>query len=139
MVLVCHPSHRFARRRAVAPADLAGEPFVAFDPGLTIRKAIDRALRQHNVRPSIVMEFDNIETIKQGISIGAGVSILPRHTVEKEVGVRTLSAVGLALPGLVRPVGIIHRRGKPLTPTVTRFVDLLREAGNERAGAAARA
>ena len=139
MALVCHPSHRLARRRAVAPADLAGEPFVAFDPGLTIRKAIDRALRQHNVRPSIVMEFDNIETIKQGISIGAGVSILPRHTVEKEVGVRTLSAVGLALPGLVRPVGIIHRRGKPLTPTVTRFVDLLREAGNERAGAAARA
>ena len=95
MALVCHPSHRLARRRAVAPADLAGEPFVAFDPGLTIRKAIDRALRQHNVRPSIVMEFDNIETIKQGISIGAGVSILPRHTVEKEVGVRTLSAVGL--------------------------------------------
>ena len=66
-------------------------------------------------------------------------SILPRHTVEKEVGVSTLAAVGLALPGLVRPVGIIHRRGKPLTPTVTRFVDLLREAGNERAGAAARA
>src|SRR4029450_8520050 len=122
-----------------APTDLPGEPFVAFDPGLTIRKAIDRALGQHNVRPSIVMEFDNIETIKQGISIGAGVSILPRHTVEKEVGVRTLSAVSLALPDLVRPVRIIHRRGKPLTPTVTRFVDLLREAGNERAGAAARA
>jgi DNA-binding transcriptional LysR family regulator len=136
MALVCHPSHRFARRRAVAPADLAGEPFVAFDPGLTIRKAIDRALRQHNVRPSIVMEFDNIETIKQGISIGAGVSILPRHTVEKEVGVRTLSAVGLMLPGLMRPVGIIHRRGKPLTPTASRFVDLLREAGTETAAAA---
>jgi DNA-binding transcriptional LysR family regulator len=56
--------------------------------------------------------------------------------VEKEVGVRTLAAVGLMLPGLVRPVGIIHRRGKPLTPTASRFVDLLREAGTETAAAA---
>ena len=59
------------------PAELNGEPFVAFDAGLTIRKAIDRALRQHNVRVNIVMEFDNIETIKQAIIIAAGVSILP--------------------------------------------------------------
>ena len=45
MAFVCHPAHRLARRRVVAPEDLVGEPFVAFDPGLTIRKAIDRALR----------------------------------------------------------------------------------------------
>ena len=26
----------------------------------------------------------------------------------------------------MRPLGIVHARGKPLTPTVQRFVDLLR-------------
>jgi DNA-binding transcriptional LysR family regulator len=128
MAFVCHPAHRLARRKLVAPADLAGEKFVAFDAGLTIRKAIDRALRTHNVKVDVVMEFDNIETIKQAITIGAGVSLLPRHTVQKEVGIRTLAAVPLAAPGLVRPVGIIHRRAKRLTPTAARFIDLLREA-----------
>jgi DNA-binding transcriptional LysR family regulator len=128
MALVCHPSHRFARRRSVAPAELAGEPFVAFDRELTIRKAIDRALRQHGVRPPVVMEFDNIETIKQAIMIGAGVSLLPRHTVDKEVGIRTLAAVPFELPELVRPVGLIHRRQKPLTPAVRRFIELLQQA-----------
>ncbi len=142
MALVCHPSHRLARRRMVLPAELAGEAFVAFDPGLTIRKAIDRALRQHNVRVNIVMEFDNIETIKQAIIIAAGVSILPRHTVQKEVSIRALAAVDVAMPDLVRPVGIVHRRQKPLTPTAERFVQLLRESseappapGRERARA----
>src|SRR5215510_972557 len=91
MAFVCHPTHRLARRRVVAPADLTGEPFVAFDAGLTIRKAIDRALRQRNVKLNITMAFDNIETIKQAIMIGAGVSLLPRHTVDKEVGIRTLA------------------------------------------------
>jgi DNA-binding transcriptional LysR family regulator len=128
MALVCHPNHRLARRRVVIPTELAGEAFVAFDPGLTIRKAIDRALRQHNVRVNIVMEFDNIETIKQAIIIAAGVSILPRHTVQKEASIRTLATVDVAIPDLVRPVGIVHHRQKPLTPTATRFVQMLQEA-----------
>jgi DNA-binding transcriptional LysR family regulator len=130
MAFVSHPGHRLARRRTVMPADLNGEPFVAFDRGLTIRKAIDRALRQYNAKPNIVMEFDNIETIKQAIMIAAGVSILPRHTVRKEAGIRTLSVANFGIPELVRPVGIIHRRQKPLTPAVSRFIEILQDSGS---------
>ncbi len=132
MTFVCHPSHRLAKRRLVRPEDLNGEPFVAFDPELTIRKAIDRALRQRNVKVNIVMAFDNIETIKQAIKISAGVSLLPRHTVEKETSIRTLAAVPFDVPDLVRPVGIIHRRRRQLTPTVSRFIELLQESDGDR-------
>ena len=133
MAFVCHPDHRLARRRIVLPAELNGETFVAFDAGLTIRKAIDRALRQRNVKVNTVMEFDNIETIKQAIIIAAGVSILPRHTVQNEASIRTLAVVPLGIPDLVRPVGLIHRRQKPLTPTVSRFIQLLKDANEEPA------
>jgi DNA-binding transcriptional LysR family regulator len=75
------------------------------------------------------MEFDNIETIKQAIMIAAGVSILPRHTVEKEAGIRTLAIAPFGIPDLVRPVGLIHRRQKPPTPTVSRFIEVLQESG----------
>jgi DNA-binding transcriptional LysR family regulator len=136
MTLVCHPGHRLARRRVVMPAELSGEAFVAFDPGLTIRKAIDRALRAQNVRVNIVMEFDNIETIKQAIIIDAGISILPRHTVQKEASIKTLAVVEVAMPELVRPVGIVHHRQKPLTPTAERFVQLLQEASDTPRAAA---
>jgi DNA-binding transcriptional LysR family regulator len=135
MAFVCHPRHHLARRRVVRPSDLNGEAFVAFDPELTIRKAIDRALRQANVKMNIVMAFDNIETIKQAVMIAAGITILPRHTVQNEVGVGALSVVSLGMPDLVRPVGIIHRRQKPLTPTVARFVQFLKEASEEPAEA----
>ena len=128
MVVVCHPGHRLARRRRLMPPDLNGEAFIAFDASLPIRKAIDRALRQHNVRVNVVMEFDNIETIEQAISIAAGVSVLPRHTVQKEASIRTLASVSLGMPDLGRPVGIIHRRQKPLTPTVSRFIETLQRA-----------
>ena len=131
MAFVCHPSHPLGRRRLIRSAELNGEKFVAFDPELTIRKAIDKALKQANVRVNIVMAFDNIETIKQAVSIAAGVTILPVHTVEKEAGVRALSVVPLDIPDLVRPVGLIHRRQKLLSPTVSRFMDLLKDPGED--------
>ena len=116
MALVATRATGWRGGAACSPADLDGERFVAFDHDLPIRRAIDRALRQHNVKVDVVMEFDNIETIKQAIGIAAGISILPAPTVQKESGIRTLAAVELALPGLVRPVGIIHRRGRPSPP-----------------------
>jgi DNA-binding transcriptional LysR family regulator len=47
--------------------------------------------------------------------------------VLNESGMRTLAVVPLALPGLVRPIGIIHRRGRRLTPVVARFVEQLQK------------
>ena len=40
-----------------------------------------------------------------------------------------------AIADLVRPVGLIHRRQKPLTPTVSRFIQLLKDASEEPARA----
>lgn len=130
MAFVCHPSHRLADSTLVRASDLAGEPFVAFDAELAIRKAIDRALRQVNVRVNAVMAFDNIETIKQAVIIDAGVTILPRHTVQGEVGVGALRAVPLDI-ALYRPVGLIHRRHKAMSQAVTRFIDLLKQASEK--------
>ena len=98
MLVVTHPSHPLARRRRVSPADLDGARFVAFDHDLPIRRAIDRALKQHGVKVDVAMEFDNVETIKQAIGIAAGISILPAPTVQKESEIKTLAAVELALP-----------------------------------------
>ncbi len=131
MLFVCHPTHRLARRRLITPSDLNDETFVAFDADLRIRKAIDRCLRQHEIHVRVVMEFDNIETIKQAISVGAGVSILPQPTILKEVGSRMLSAIPLSMTELVRPLGIIHRRGKHATPPIATFLEMLQQSGEK--------
>jgi DNA-binding transcriptional LysR family regulator len=128
MVFVCHPTHRLAASPLIRAPDLEGENFVGFDADLPIRKAIDRSLKQQHTRVSIVMEFDNIETIKQAIEVGAGVAILPEPTVRREAESKRLVSIPLAMPELVRPVGIIHRRNRPLSAAVRRFIALLKEA-----------
>jgi DNA-binding transcriptional LysR family regulator len=76
------------------------------------------------------MEFDNIETIKQAVQIGAGVAILPEPTVRAELRNGSLVAVRLIAPELRRPIGIIHRHRKLFTPTTAKFVELLQEVQN---------
>jgi DNA-binding transcriptional LysR family regulator len=125
MVFVCHRSHALAKKKLLTAKDLADEKFIAFEKNLAIRKAIDRSLRQRGVRPETAMEFDNIETIKQAITIQSGVSILPRTSVSREVENGMVAAIPLDMPELVRPIGIIHRRQKLLTPITSKLIEFL--------------
>jgi len=127
MVLVCHPDHRLAREDAVTAEHLQNEDFVGFDPDLSIRKEIDRYMQQRSVSIRRVMEFDNIETIKQAVAIGAGVSILPEPTVRDETRNGSLAMVSLIAPEMRRPVGIIHRQRKVFTLAAKKFIELLME------------
>jgi DNA-binding transcriptional LysR family regulator len=126
MVLVCPPGHRLASKKGISASQLKGEAFIGFDGDLPIRKEVDKYLREHQVSVDVAMEFDNIETIKQAVEIGAGISILPEPTVRREVQTHTLVAVPLGAHELRRPLGIIHRERKVFTPTMAKFVELLR-------------
>ena len=129
MVLACPVDHVIARRRRDGgPLDLRelqGVEYIAFDRDLMIRKETDRVFRKRGITVNIVMEFDNIETIKQAIETGHGVSVLPSPTVHSEVENGRLVAVPVAEPELVRPVGIIHRSRKVFTPIASRFIEML--------------
>ena len=105
MVVVCHPNHALARCEAVTAEHLEGEDFIGFDRDLSIRKEIDKFLRQRSVTIRMVMEFDNIETIKQAVEIGAGISILPEPTVRREMKSGTLAAIRLDRPRVETPGG----------------------------------
>jgi DNA-binding transcriptional LysR family regulator len=127
MVVVCHPGHPLAKKKSLKPGDLTGCDFVSFDPDLSIRKAMDRFFREHGVQRSVVLEFDNIQMIKEAVSIGSGISILPERTVRQEVADGKVVALPIEAEGLVRPVGIIHRRKKRFTPIAAKFLKFLQE------------
>src|SRR5262249_27460192 len=127
--LACRPGHALARNLAVQPAQLQGEKFVAFCKGLSVRRAVDRFLREHGVAVEVAMEFDNIESIKKAVEIASGVALLPEPTLQREVRAHSLVALPLYGCRLVRPVGIIHGRHHHLSAAALRFIDLLRQDG----------
>jgi len=127
LVTVCALGHRLAGRSRIAPAELQGEKYVAFEAEIPTRRQVDRFLRRDKVKVDIVMEFDNIETVKRAVEIGAGISILPQDAVEREARHGDLAYVRFHDPRKwLRTVAVLRRRGKVPGPAERMFLTLLR-------------
>jgi LysR family transcriptional regulator, transcriptional activator of the cysJI operon len=125
LVIVCNPQHRLARRHRASVGALAGEDFIAFERDIPTRKTIDRILKQRKVEVNLVMEFDNIETIKRSVEVGIGVSILPETAVANEVRNKQLVALDFTEGDFTRSIGIIHRKGKVFSAAASEFIKTL--------------
>ncbi len=127
LVLICHPQHPFARLKTIKLKAIAGQKFVAFEPDIPTRKALDRILREHRVSVQTVMEFDNIETVKRAVEIDAGISIVPLGTVSQEVSKQTLVAVEFEGAGFYRSLAALYKKNKVLSPAMKQFLAMLKE------------
>jgi DNA-binding transcriptional LysR family regulator len=127
MVLACARTHPFASKSSLRLEELDGEKYVGFDKDLLVRRRVDRFLRSRAVAVDVVLEFDNIENIKQAIEISAGVALLPLPVLRREVEAGVLAAVPLEDARFVRPLGIIHRRSPAPGKAALRLIELLRQ------------
>lgn len=127
LVLICHPDHPLAEREKIPLTALEREKFISFEPDLPTRKVIDRLLGEKNVHVERAMEFDNVETVKRAVEIGSGVSIVPVTNVTDEVENGSLAAVELEGIEMWRPLGVIYKRHRAITPAQKQFVALLKE------------
>jgi DNA-binding transcriptional LysR family regulator len=125
MALAVPPGHPLAGKSTIAGSELEGQHFIAFDEEVIIRREVDRFLREHNVNVTPVMQFDNIQSIKEAVGSGHGVSILPQPSIATDAEQGRLVSIPLDAPGFVRPVAVIHRRRKKLNRATQAFLDLL--------------
>lgn len=133
LIVVCSPEHPFTDLEGIDIHQLQGEKFIAFSEDVPTRHHIDNILKQHGVSVQIMMEFDNIETIKRAIEIKSGVSILPLPSVRAEVSNGTLTVVEFSNEHFFRPTGIIIQKGHPLNKAGQYLLELMQNgSGQER-------
>ena len=125
LVLITHPQHPLAQIGDVDIKALAGHKFIGFDPDIPTRKAVDQIFRDYKLEITPVMEFDNIETVKRAVEIDHGVAIVPHATVVQEVRQGTLTAISFKGKEFTRPLAILHRKGRVLTPAMKKFIEVL--------------
>jgi LysR family transcriptional regulator, transcriptional activator of the cysJI operon len=130
LIMICSSEHPFAQRRHMDIRMLNGQDFVAFEKGMPIRNAIDKIFKKHEVQVHVAMEFDNIETVKRSVEIGAGMSIVPLLSVQREVEAGTLAQIYFTRQHFFRPLGIIVKNLRALNPAAQRFIDMLQQPGS---------
>lgn len=125
LVLITHPNHPLAKKGEVELKELTGLKFIGFDPDIPTRKAVDQIFRDHKLDIEPVMEFDNIETVKRAVEIDHGVAIVPYATVMTEARQGSLATLKFKGKDFTRPLAILHRKGRVLTPAMKKFLETL--------------
>jgi DNA-binding transcriptional LysR family regulator len=99
--VIAASGHRLAAVGEVAPADLEGEALLlpeAPDSGCAYRRQFERQLTDAGVTIQGALEFASIETVKQCIVAGMGVSVLPSVAVEADVAAGRLARLAWGMP-----------------------------------------
>jgi DNA-binding transcriptional LysR family regulator len=127
LVLVTHPQHPLAKHKSIKVKTLNGVKFIGFERDIPTRKALDKVFKDHHVSVDYVMEFDNVETVKRAVEIDSGVSIVPQETIRQEISSQTLAAVNVEDGEYFRPLAIIYKKNRVLSPAIKQFIAVLKE------------
>ncbi|MEJ6523919.1 MAG: LysR family transcriptional regulator [Opitutales bacterium] len=128
LIVAMNPKHPLAGKENLAIEELKEVEFIAFEKDIPTRKATDEILRKAEVEVSIVMEFDNVETVKRALEINAGVAIIPKNTVANETERKQLVTSRLDHGKHIRPLSIIHKKNRMLTPALRSFIEKMLES-----------
>jgi LysR family transcriptional regulator, transcriptional activator of the cysJI operon len=128
LVVICNPQNALAKLKSVKVKALDAQKMISFEKDIPTRKAVDKILKDHGISVQHVMEFDNIETVKRAVEIDSGLAIVPQETIRQEVTNRTLAAVSLEDGDYSRPLGLIYKKNKVLSPAIKQFISLLKDA-----------
>ncbi|HYG44989.1 MAG TPA: LysR substrate-binding domain-containing protein [Bordetella sp.] len=76
LVCLLPAAHPLARKASVSVLDLEGEPFVAFDGSVAIRRVVDDLYAQAGITPNYVLEATAAPTLCEFVAAGLGLSLI---------------------------------------------------------------
>ncbi len=126
-VLACTPEHPLARRKAVTWSEMAEHERVMLALGTGNRMLIDQALSGAVGKKSSQVwscEVRHVPALITLIESGMGIGAVPRYSIPQSPPGR-LVAVNLTEPRVVRMIGVIKPRGRPLSAAAQALRDLL--------------
>jgi DNA-binding transcriptional LysR family regulator len=124
LVAVVAPGHPLSRGSQVSMADLRRFPVLAPGMDCSYRALMESDLNADAETPVPLIEFGNIESVKQGIATGIGVSVLPEIAVASAVREARLSVLDWE-PSFEVFAQIVWRQGRKLNREMRLFIDVV--------------
>lgn len=116
LLVIAHPEHGLAHEPSVKPSDLEDASVLLTEAGCSYRVMFERALADTNVTLSTMIEFHNIEAIKQCVMAGMGIAILPQ-----------VAALAWDAPAFEIVTHMVWHRDKWVSPALNAFLAMTRE------------
>ena len=131
IAFIVPPAHPWAAAGHAAFEDLCAAPIILREEGSGTRALLDRAFAAQGVtleRLNIVLILGSAESVKAAVEAGAGVGIVSRLSMQREMAAGSLSAITIDGFKLVRDFYVARPANRSVHRRVDRFVELVQKA-----------
>ena len=127
MHFVTSASSRFAGRRGLKMADIAGEPFILTEHGQGYRRVFDKELAKRSIDITPVLEIGRTDIITHVLTEGDMISYLPDFVTKGMVEAGKLCYLDVTDMNIEIWKQLIHHKNKWMSKTLRTVIDYIKE------------
>jgi DNA-binding transcriptional LysR family regulator len=135
LVFIAAPKHPLTAKKRVTPHDLAGQTLLLTESGCNYRRKLDQLLSMMSIRPDSVTEFSSVEAIKECVSLGMGLALLPEVVVARELALKQVVALAWVGAKMDMATHVVWHKDKWISPALGAFISMLEQMLKEPASA----
>ena len=105
--------HPWAKRKTIEPSELAGEHAILLNVGHCFRDQVLESCPELNRGDAPVTRSNSLETIRNMVASGLGISVLPRDALTPKYHSRLVVPVPFAKPVPSRRIALAYRKSFP--------------------------
>lgn len=125
MLVIIGQGNRLWNYDVVPLSALRDQPFIMRQQTSQTRIWLEEVLRQNDIAPKVVAEFDNPEAIKAAVTSGMGITLLPDYAIKHEQNAGLVRALPLEGVALRRTLKLIWDKATPFKPVPRAFLTTL--------------
>lgn len=127
LVPVCSRFHPLAGAEDIELDSLKKEHFLMREPNSGTRQLADSSFALKNFQIKPVWESTSTAALINAVSIGLGISILPKRMLEKQLRMHQIASFTIRDLDLKRHYSLIYHENKFVSPTMQEFFDMLED------------
>jgi len=126
LVVLCHPTHPFAKKARVTLDEFGRETVIAHSDPSPARDRVLRTYAERGVALNIKVSLPSLDAVKRAVERGMGVALLPGRTALSELESGRLASS--TLPELRRPrdLRLVYRAAGNFGPAAHAFLDMVK-------------
>ena len=126
LAMFASPTHYLSQKKSVLITDLSGEIVFLPKHDCSYKMIVEQWLMQEKIETASLVEMNSIEAIKQCVSKGLGITIMPDISAAAEISEGSLTSLNWEQEPLESAVLMIWYRGKWISPILRSFMDKVR-------------
>jgi LysR family transcriptional regulator, hydrogen peroxide-inducible genes activator len=130
--------HKWAKRKSIAPSELAGEHTILLNVGHCFRAQVLDACPELNRQDTHVTRTNSLETVRNMVASGLGISVLPRDALTPKYHSKLVVPIPFTKPVPSRRIAIAYRKSFPRPAAIEAIREAIastRSAGERLAAA----